>query len=193
MIPIPGFKSIQYNWITIKGEGFTLYGFLLYLATDHYFPEYMQSDGLLDLELWTGKDLAVFIVQAPSQKWIEYARITNHTWWKLFGKQAEFLQENQDAAVLQTSEGKKSLREIFAPCLDKFLHRIEIEKILHRFNINHTEHPCMVLFKNYRDRSIWYVDCRDMLNVRPYQLRKSLQQWFDGPYFKKLMKEARNA
>lgn len=194
MIPIPGFENIKCDWVTIQGQGFHLYGFFLYTASDHYFPEYMESDGLMDLDLWTGEECAVFIVQSPSQQWIEYARETNHIWWKLFGKQADFLQPYQDAAVLQTSEGLKTIREVFAPCLNQYLHTREIAQILHWFGLNPTEHPCMVLFKDlYRDRSVWYVDLRDTLNVPKYKLRISLQQWFDGSQFKKLLKEARNA
>jgi len=180
--------------LTIKGEGFNLYGFFLYTASDHYFPEYMENEGLMDLDMWTGADIAVFIVQSPSQQWIDYARTTNHAWWKLFGKHAELLELYQDVAVLQTREGLKTFREVFAPCLNQFLHTSEIAKILQWFGLKPTEHPCMVLFKDlYRDKSIWYVDLRDTLNVPKYKLRTSLLQWFDGPHFKKLMKEAQNA
>lgn len=194
MIPIPGFDSIEINWIAIQRENFVLYGCLLYLASDHDFYEYMNSDGLLDFEHWTGDDLAVFVVQAPSQKWIEYTRTENHIWWKLFGERTEFLQDYQDVAVLQTDKGIKTLREVFAPCLNEFLHEGEIAKILEWFGLSRPSHPCILLFKDfYNSNDAWYIDCRDMLNIPKQVLHISLNQWFDGPYFKKIMKEARNA
>ena len=193
MIPIPGFERVEYNWVTIKGEGFTLYGFLLYTTTDREFSDYMNNDGFVDLEQWTGEGLEVFIVQSPSEEWIEYARSTNHAWWKLFGEQAEFLEKHQDAAVLPTKEGPKTLREVFAPWFNKFLQAEEISKILDQFGIERTKHPCMVLFKDLEDKFFNFSDFRDLLNVPQQMVRISLRKWLEGPEFIEVMKEAQHA
>ena len=191
MIPIPGLASI--DWVTIKGEGFTLYGFILYTASDRKFSDYMNNDGRLDLEQWPEKDLGIFIVQCPSKEWIEHARSTNYYWWKLFGNQAEFLEKHQDAAVLQTKEGPKTLREVFTPWFDNYSQADEITKILDQFNFKRTMHPIIVLFKDLSDKSVRFVDCRDLLNVPQQRVRIALRKWLEGPDFNKIMKEAQNA
>ena len=85
MIPVPGLENVQCAWVDIKAQGFTLHGFLTFLASDHYFPEYLDGEGLSDLDVWSGHDCAIFVVQSPSAAWIQYTKATDHTWWKLFG------------------------------------------------------------------------------------------------------------
>ena len=201
MIPVPGLDSVRCAWVEIRQEGFVLHGFLLYRSTDHYFPEYLDGDGLDDLNIWTGDDYAVFVVQSPSAQWIEYTRATNHTWWKLFGRYTEdgsstfsdLAVNVGNAAVLAVGEETLTLRDVFAPCLNQFQHSAEIAKILHRFGLGPTEHPCLVLFRDLRDRDVWFVDLRDLRGLREPDLAKSLQNWFGGRDFARMMEEARHA
>ena len=162
------------RWVEIRQEGFVLHGFLLFRSTDHYFPEYLDGDGLDDLNIWTGDNCAVFVVQSPSVQWIEYTRATNHTWWKLFGRYSEdgpsafsdLAMNVGNAAVLAIGEETLTLRDVFAPCLNQFQHSAEIAKVLHRFGLGPTEHPCLVLFRDLRDRDVWFVDLRDLRSTR---------------------------
>jgi hypothetical protein len=201
MIPVPGLDLVHCAWVEIRQEGFVLHGFLLYRSTDHYFPEYLDGDGLDDLNTWTGKECAVFVVQSPSAKWIEYTRATKHTWWKLFGQYADDDSSNYtelarivgNAAVLAVGEETLTLRDVFAPCLNQFQHSAEIAKILHRFGLGPTEHPCLVLFCDLRDRDVWFVDLRDLRGLGEQDLGQSLQSWFGGRDFARIMEEARNA
>lgn len=201
MIPIPGLDSVRCAWVEIRQEGFVLHGFLLYRSTDHYFPEYLDGNGLDDLNIWTGDDCTVFVVQSPSTQWIEYTRAANHTWWKLFGRYTEdgsstlsdLAMNVGNTAVLAVGEETLTLRDVFAPCLNQFQHSAEIAKILHRFGLGPTEHPCLVMFRDLRDRDVWFVDLRDLRGLREADLAKSLQNWFGGRDFARMMEEARHA
>ncbi|MEO6676887.1 MAG: hypothetical protein ABIO21_05875 [Pseudomonas sp.] len=106
MIPVPGLSDVNCAWVEIKSQGFTLHGFLVYRASDKYFPEYLNGEGLNDLDGWTGTDCGVFIVQSPSAKWIDYTRKENHTWWRLFG---HLVQGNDELAEVLTETGKTGL------------------------------------------------------------------------------------
>ena len=201
MIPVPGLDSVRCAWIEIRNEGFNLYGFLLYRSSDQFFPEYLDGRGLDDLNIWTGEDCGVFVVKSPSSKWIEYTRATNHTWWKLYGHHAnenaagigELSRGVGYTAVLNVGEEVLTLREVFAPCLNEFHHSDEIAKILRRFGLRPTEHPCLSLFKDIQDREIWFVDLRDMRGLQPRELGEAFQKWFEGPEFGDLMEESRHA
>jgi hypothetical protein len=89
MLLLPTLGILPCVWIDIKSHGFDLHGFLLYLASDHFFPEYFAQDGLSDLEAWTSGTCPIFVLQSPSAKWVDYARTTNHMWWKVFGTKAK--------------------------------------------------------------------------------------------------------
>lgn len=201
MIPVPGLDSVRCAWVEIRQEGFILHGFLLYRSTDHYFPEYLDGDGLDDLNIWTGDECAVFVVQSPSSQWIDYTRETNHPWWKLFGRYAadssstfsELARNVGNTAVLAVGEETLTLRDVFAPCLNQFQHSSEIARILHRFGLEPTEHPCLVLFRDLRSRDVWFVDLRDLRGLSELDLGKSLQSWFGGRHFARIMEEARHA
>jgi hypothetical protein len=201
MIPVPGLDAVRCAWIEIRQEGFVLHGFLLYRSTDHFFPEYLDGDGLDDLNIWTGDECAVFVVQSPSAQWIDYTRKSNHTWWKLFGHHTQdgvgtfpnLAKDIGNAAVLAIGQETLTFRDVFAPCLNQFQHSAEIAKILRRFGLGPTEHPCLVLFRDIKDRDIWFVDLRDLRGLPERELGESLQRWFGGSEFAEMMEEARHA
>ena len=200
MIPVPGLDSVRCEWVVIRAEGFTLHGFLVFLASDHYFQEYLDGDGLADLDIWTGRECAVFVVQSPSAKWIEYAKATDHSWWRLFGSLVtaheeveEVLVEHGKVPLLKIDGSRRTLQEVFAPCLNQFQHGAEMEKILHRFNLGPTDHPSLILFKDLKDRRILYVDMSDLVDLAERDLRTALHRWFAGSEFRKLLSEARDA
>jgi hypothetical protein len=152
------------------------------------------------LDVWSGNDCAIFIVQSPSAAWIEYTKTADHAWWKLFGhlvdqpaKVDAFLSSHSNDAVLEINGSTRTLREVFAPCLNHFQHSHEIAKVLHRFNLNPTDHPALILFKDIRDREVWHIDLKDLVNIPERQLRTALQRWFAEREFKQLLKEANDA
>lgn len=201
MIPVPGLQNVKCAWLDIKAQGFTLHGFLTFLSSDHSFPEYLNGEGLSDLDVWSGGDCAIFVVQSPSAEWIDYTRDTAHPWWKLFGESpedrdevTEFAAQYSDVPVLTIEGTPRTLREVFAPCLNHFQRNEEIAKILHRFGLSPTDHPSLIMFKDFNDRhNVWYIDLKDLVNIPEQDLRTSLQRWFAGKEFKRLMQEASHA
>jgi hypothetical protein len=199
MLPVPGYSDVFYSWIEIKNLGFPLHGFLLYIASDHNFPEYVSGDGLGDMDYWTRDECAIFIVHSPSAKWIEYTRREKHTWWTLFGQRwsndrelSSLLAEHGQSKLLTIDGQTASMQEVFAPALDEFQHRDEIGSILEKFGLGPTDHPCLIFFRDLGDNTAWRVRLRDLVGVSVQELRKALQTWFDGPEFGKLLKEAGN-
>jgi hypothetical protein len=198
MIPVPEFDSVRCAWIDIRSKGFTLHGFILFLTSDHWFPEYLAGEGLGDLDHWSGEDCAIFIVQSPSAEWIEYAKAEGHPWWDLFGRRLEAETEDSlrrygNSAVVEIDGSTKTLREVFAPPMNQFYHTKEIRKILHRFNLAPTDHPCFVLFKDLSDRTVWHIGLKDLVDVPQRELRRALQNWFSGPEFHQLLRDAQSA
>jgi hypothetical protein len=212
VIPIPGLDAVRCSWITVQGEGYVLYGFLLYTASDHFFPDYIDHEGLRDLDMWSGEDCAIFLVHSPSAEWIDYTKATNHTWWRVFAKEFDgsfrdgdyrdgppFINEPNDYERLLTTpfltiDGKHaSLSDIANPKVNEFLHGREIANVLRWFDLRETQHPCMILFKDLYDESVWYVDLSDLVDIPPRDLRQSLKQWFAGPSFGHMLREASRA
>ncbi len=199
MIPVPGLDSVVCSWVTIQAEGFDLHGFFVYSSSDHRIPEYINGDGLADLDQWSTNECAVFIVHSPSTQWIEYAKSTSHTWWKLFGDSISVESEIphlflgiENEPLIEIGGTRKSLKELFSPCLDRFIAGDEISRILRGFSLRETQHPCLILFKDLRDHLIWYIDMSDLVGLPIIELRKELQIWFDRGEFRRILEEARN-
>jgi len=200
MLPVPGIENVECAWVNIKSQGFTLHGFLTFLQSDHYFPEYLEGEGLGDLDIWSGHECAIFVVQSPSTAWIEYAETSDHPWWKIFGSHlyedshfVKLISDHSNAQVLAINGSILTFRDVFAPRLNQFQHNDEIAKILRRFGLKPTDHPSLILFKDFNDRSGWYIDLKDLVAIREQDLRASLQKWFSGPEFERLLKEASRA
>jgi hypothetical protein len=230
MFPIPNLNAVYCAWIEIKSGGLTLYGFLLFIGSDHSFPEYLQDEGLADFEGWTGGRCEIFILQSPSSKWVDYARKSEHVWWKIFCAREQrkrvlnierhllhfpsrhgmspnvhtdyeshkdtLLSQfhvNAGKALLEIDGKKYSVTEVFSPCLNQFQHTMEIQKVLYRFNLKPTDHPCLIFFKDLQDTRAWFVGLGDLLNLPKVELRAALKEWFAGPEFRELMKEANGA
>jgi len=197
MLPVPGYSDVFFSWIEIRDLGFPLHGFLLYLASDHNFPEYLDGDGLGDLDYWTRDDVAIFVVHAPSSKWIEYAREKNHPWWTLFGQRwscdeelSSLMREHGQSDVLMIDGHHASMRDVFAPALNEYQHRDEIGGILDKFGLAPQDHPCLIFFRDLADDVAWRVSLRELVGTKLHDLRQALQSWFAGDDFRRLLKEA---
>jgi len=197
MIPVPNLDAVRCAWIDIRIQEFTLHGFLLYAMSDHKFPEYVDGDGLADLDQWSTGDCGIFVVHTPSEEWIEYTQATDHPWWKLFGAHGgstDFIRDLDrqigTSQVLEIGTELKTIREVFAPRLNRFRHQQEVSKILHRFDLSPTAHPCLILFRDLKDREVTVIDFHDLVDIPVAELRKGLKDWFGGDEFEQLIKEA---
>lgn len=200
MIPVPGLDSVRCAWIDIRAAQFSLHGFLVYLSSDQFFPEYIDGAGLSDLDVWSGSNCAIFVIQVPSVKWIMYAKQTNHIWWRIFGPQIssdrdfeDIVSEYGEKKIFELDGKLHTLRDIFAPSLNDLLHNNEIAKILERFNLPPTGHPGLILFRDLEDSEIWHIDMSDLVDLPEKKLRQAMRAWFAGKQFSKLLKDATNA
>jgi hypothetical protein len=230
MLPVPNLEAFQSVWLDLKLQGFALYGFFLFVGADHFFPEYLNDSGLVDLESWTGRNCALFVFHSPSAEWVDYTQRSSHVWWRLFGHAstgqgmlsvnsaasevissltsagliehkksfgkkvlpAEF-EDIKDEPLLEIDGDTYSVADLFSSCHDHFQHAMEIQKVLHRFDLPPTAHPCFVLFQDLNAASGWFVDLNDMLNLPERELRAALKDWFAGPEFHNLIAEAESA
>lgn len=200
MMPIPGLEALRYSWFEVKGQGFVLHGFLLFLVDERHFPEYVSGNGLGELDIWSGHECAVYVIHAPSAKWIQYTQETRHPWWRTFGARfiededvSDLLEEHGDAEVLALEGGVRTMRQVFAPPVNEIRQAHEVAKVLRRFGLSPTETPCMVFFKDIDDDRVWSVDLKEFVGVDQPVLRAGLQAWFGGKDFARLLKEARRA
>ncbi|MCC7540566.1 MAG: hypothetical protein IT379_30395 [Deltaproteobacteria bacterium] len=200
MMPIPGYEAVRCAWLRIEAEGFVLHGFLLYTLGDRPFPDYLDGPGLSDLDGWSGRECAVFVLRAPSQEWIDYTSKAGHSWWRVFGNADRETQDRMrerlgrfDAVTFQFNGESRTLASILAPPVNEFRYRDEVERVLERFGCRSTDHPCLILFRSLRHQSFWFVGLDDMLGHTIEQMRNGLREWFRGPDFKRVLTEARHA
>ncbi|HYO51708.1 hypothetical protein [Archangium sp.] len=200
MMPIPGYEAVRCAWLRIEAEGFVLHGFLLFTLGDHPFPEYLNGPGLSDLDGWTGRECAVFVMHSPSQAWIDYTSKDGHPWWRVFGNTDRTVQARMQerlagfASVSFEFEGEqRTLGSILAPPVNEFTYRREVEQILKLFECKETDHPCLILFKSLRAPAFWFVSLGDLLGQTSAGLRTSLRTWFGSGEFQRILKEARHA
>jgi hypothetical protein len=82
------------------------------------------------------------------------------------------------------------MSEVFAPALDEFHHRDEIGVILGKFGLAPTDHPCLIFFQELEDEKAWRIRLGELVGCDVKDLRQALQEWFSGPEFGQLLKEA---
>ena len=201
MIPIPGLESVRSAWLTIEAEGFNLHGFFVYAAGDHYFPEYIEGDGLSELDRWSTNECAIFVVHSPSEQWIKYTKQKDHIWWKMFKDKigsnpidVDMFSQYGQTALLQIGDERKTMQEIFAPCLNQFMRGDEIDKILQCFGLRETDSPCIILFKDlFKEGPVWIIRLHKELGLSQDQLSLLFRDWFDTGAFRTILQEARNA
>jgi hypothetical protein len=114
---------------------------LLYTAADHFFPEFIDSDGLREIDMWTRSDCAIFIVHTPSQEWIEYAKATNHIWWQVFKDNIasrdllDVVGEFLTGPIIEIDGERRTMQQLFAPRPNQYVYTFEVAKILQRFGL----------------------------------------------------------
>lgn len=212
MIPVAGLEQVNVAWIVLQKEGYVLYGFLLYTDADRAVVDFM-SDGIFDLDVLSGDNCAIFVIESPSEKWITYSKQGDHTWWQLFGKQlaektlAEkqvdessksfwqkitffqkiIIQNNANANIVVGDNNIVTLAHIIQPRISLLYNRNEAFEVAKHFGIAKTELPCLIFFKDLKGR---------VIRKRPLEqfdsqvsLKKFFRDFFDGDDFKSMFAE----
>ena len=212
MIPVFDLDQVRVAWLQIKGAGFVLYGFMVYSDQDSPLVEFMQrQSGLAELDQLSGEDCAIFVIESPSRRWIDYAKRHNHPWWSLFGSSInqgtyhpgnglsspdvaealEALVRNRDSVLVVVNAGEepRTLKQILEPSYDALYDRNEVWAVVRHFGISPHEVPCIVFFRDIDEGDFDVICLRDITS--PRQATLSFRDFFAGPDFGRLMKEAR--
>ncbi len=207
MVPIFNLDQVRVAWIEIRGEGFILYGFMLYSDLDTPLVEYMRR-GLSELDYLSGSECAIFVIESPSEKFIQHARRLQHPWWRLFGDQlppvaragdgragqssgiAHILLENQNEVLVEVGDTRPvPLRHLVEPDYSVLYDREEVWAAVQHFGLSPDEIPCIVFFRDLDRGDLTVVDLRDIKTIN--QATHSFRKFFSGTDFKRILKEAR--
>jgi hypothetical protein len=210
MIPVFDLNQVHVAWIEIRGQGFVLFGFMLYSDQDTPLVEFMQrQSGLAELDGLSGAECAIFVIESPSRKWVEYARRHDHPWWKLFGNRAvefktatlhrpsrrveaavETLFQNRSNILVAIGDDESvTLRHLLEPDYGSLYDRTEIWEVVRHFGLTPQEVPCIVFFKDI-DQGDFEVFClRDIRT--PRQATTTFRNFFGGPEFDRILREAK--
>jgi hypothetical protein len=212
MIPIFDLNQVHVSWIEIRGEGFVLYGFMLYSDQDTPLVDFMhRQSGLAELDSLSGPECAIFVVESPSRRWVEYARRHDHPWWRLFGSRTsqfsapedqrnrpadrvaeavEALVQHQNSVLVAVGDDQHvTLRHLLEPDYGSLYDRNEIWDVVRHFGLMPQEIPCLVFFKDLDQGDIDVVCLRDIRTTR--QATLSFRDFFGGPDFGRILGEAR--
>lgn len=212
MIPVIDLNQVHVAWIEIRGQGFVLYGFMLYSDQDIALVEFMQrQSGLAELDELSGPECAIFVIESPSRKWVEYARRHNHPWWHLFGSRAgqrsgqedqrkrpspriaeavETLLQYQGRVLVAVGEDEPvTLRHLLQPDYGSLYDRREIWEVVRHFGLTPQDIPCLVFFRDLDQGDIEVVTLREIRTTR--QATLAFREFFAGPDFGRLIREAR--
>ena len=209
MIPIFNLDQVRVAWVEIRGAGFVLYGFMLYSDLDTPLVEYMRA-GLAELDHLSGSECAIFVIESPSRKWMEYTKRSGHPWWKLFGKNMprdgldgtgtyrplspeaifERIVEHRNSVLVKVDDGDPvPLRHLLDPEYDVLYDRNEVWQVARHFSLSPDEVPCIVFFENLDQDTVTVVDLKEIRTVR--QATQSFRRFFSSPDFNRLLSEAR--
>jgi hypothetical protein len=214
MIPVFDLDQVHVAWIEIRGVGFVLYGFMLYSDQDTALVEFMHDQsGLAEVDQLSGSECAIFVIESPSRKWIEYAKRHDHPWWRLFGRQTNQFTENapvtnnrisdglaqtvetlvhhQNAVVIAVGDDQSvSLRHLLEPDYCSLYDRAEIWNVVRYFGLKPQEIPCIIFFEDLDEGDFDVFYLRDIRSAR--QATLSFRDFFGGVDFGRLLDKARN-
>lgn len=210
MIPVFNLDQVRVAWVEIRGEGFVLYGFMLYSDLDTPLVEYMRA-GLAELDHLSGSECAIFVIESPSRKWMEYTKRSGHPWWKLFGRSmtgdglegagppnqgqqeriVDGLVRNSRSVLVKVDDGDPvPLRHLLDPEYDVLYDRNEVWQVARHFSLRPEEVPCIVFFEDLDQETVTVVDLKEIRTVR--QATQTFRSFFSSPDFNRLLSEARS-
>ncbi|MBC9786656.1 hypothetical protein H1S01_19635 [Heliobacterium chlorum] len=196
-MPISNFREIQANWIIIKNQGYELFGFLLYTDADESIVNYI-STGIFDLDILKGEKCQIFIIEAPSNRWIQHAASLQHPWWKLFGsnyankiedktenyisrKLALDIISNNKKCIIITGNGNQiNLNQLLEPY--NYFNRSEALRIAKHFGLNYNEVPCLIFFYDLYSRDVFKIDLRNIQDLKSF-----FRNFFDSEEYYELI------
>ena len=177
MFIVTGLEQIRVKWLVRSDKSsYQLLGFLLYTDSDRAMVDYMR-DGIFDLDELSGEECAIFVIESPSEKWINYSKQKNHDWWTLFGKElAEkalserspekpksflrnlfsfeqvIIKDNLNTTIVVGNDNTVSLAHIIQPTISLLYNRNEALKVARHFGIALKELPCIFFFKDFESK-----------------------------------------
>ncbi|UIJ85280.1 hypothetical protein LZK77_16315 [Rhizobium leguminosarum] len=195
MIPVSSLADVEIRWLKIKERGYAIHGFLVYSSSDHRIPEYIADEGLTDLDLWTGDSCGMFLLHEPPPDWVEYARRTNHVWWRAYGTDVSGYANGalENEPFIRVDGGRRvSPRDLVSNNQNMGLAKQQVAQVLYHFGLQPTDHPCMVMFRDLYDTNVWIIPLEELVGKEILILRKELQEFFSSGEFERLL-EAENA
>ena len=197
IIPIPGFKNLRASWEQIPTAEGTLYGLLVYHASDHNFPEYISANGLTALHVCASGRCQLFVIHSPGQEYIDYARQRENLWAQLFDQPAGEVSRSItaipgaiDHPFIDIDGERRSMRQLLTPSKNDFLLTDEVNAILRYFGCAPDEHPCLILFKDLNAARFWFVNLRPWTGWRLDALQLAFRNYFEGAGFSQIVSEA---
>lgn len=203
MIPIPGLEQIKIQWLLIEKGGYKLYGFLLYTSSDTVLVEYLKN-GLTDLDVLSGDECAIFLIEPPSKKWITYARKKGHIWLNLFPPNGikhdieetngaatrkelvnTLIANNANSVVVVGDHVNLTLNQLIDPEYDELYDRTEAISVARHFNLKASDIPCLIFFKHLEGNVIWNQSLDGYQTIR--DLNNFFRVFFESDDFKSLL------
>lgn len=205
MMPFPGLSEVRIQWVAIQQGNYRLYGFLIYTGSDTALVEFLK-EGILDLDVLSGEECAIFLIEPPSKKWINYVRKSNHHWSRFFsdivnptpghldsrrpketaGSPGKVTIQDITNSVVILGDGNQVLmNQLLEPDYDVLFDRSEAYKVAEHFQIPKREIPCLVFFKNIDDHLIWMKQLDDY--DTPKALKVFFRDFFDSLAFQSLL------
>jgi len=207
MIPVSNFEEVKIAWIILEQKGIRLYGFILYTSSDRVLVDYM-NDGIFELDILTGKECSVFVLEPPSANWIDYAKTRNHEWVRvqellkprvsgnLAGAEEKskrnrallqkyLLSNIKDSVIVVGDDSSVSLSDLCGGGHQSAFNRAEAIEIAARFGIRPKSLPCMIFFKSLDSQEVTYWSLKqfDSQGALKYYFR----EFFDSHEFKTLV------
>lgn len=207
MMPFPGLYEVKIQWLAIQQGNYKIYGFLIYTGSDTAIVEFLK-EGIVDLDILSGEECAIFLIEPPSKRWIDYVKKKNHPWSQYLNyltaanheaqdasenalddtdlaPNTVLLQDIRNAVVVVGHNNHVSMNQLLEPDYESLFDRSEAYKVAEHFHIAKNEIPCLVFFKNLNDDVIW------MQPLEEYDTQKALKvffrSFFESPAFKSFL------
>lgn len=205
MMPFPGLSEVKIQWVAIQQGNYKLYGFLIYTGSDAAIVEFLK-EGILDLDVLSGEKCAIFLIEPPSKKWINYVRKKGHPWTQFFSdlvypitsdtntsraknsieiSNAINIQDITNSVIILGDGNKVLMSQLLEPDYDALFDRSEAYKVAEHFNIAHRDIPCLIFFKDIEDHDIWIRQLDDYNS--PAALKVFFRNFFGSTEFQSLL------
>lgn len=175
MYIVPGLDDVKIACITLKVKGIELFGFLLYSDSDRVLVDYMK-EGIFELDLITGDNCVIFVIEPPSSKWFSYVKQKNHIWWDSYGKRYEkrslvekiteslsnltskfsgiSVNGNSNCTIVIGNGKIMGLSSLMQEEYNSIFDRQEALNIAKHFGVEYSSLPCIVFFKDLESNEI---------------------------------------